>query len=264
MIFLRSMSPKEDGLSKKEFPFSIPVIQNLVNIEFSSAVTFFIGENGSGKSTLLEAIAAGFGSITIGSSDIKYDKSLKHAHDLAGRLKFVRNRKPKRGFFFRAEDFFGFTQKLISERKSLEELEAEFSEELSGYGRRMATGMVRGQRAALDRKYGENPDAFSHGENLLNLMKTRLVPEGLYLLDEPETPLSPIRQLSLISILKEMVAKDCQFIIATHSPILMAFPDAEIFSFDDGSINKIAFDEIEHVTITRAFLNDPESFIRRL
>ncbi|NQT34627.1 AAA family ATPase [bacterium] len=264
MIFLRSISIKQSGQPKKGFPFSLPVIQNLEIIELSSAVTFFVGENGSGKSTLLEAIAAGFGSITIGSSDIKYDKSLKHAHDLADRLKFVRNQKPKRGFFFRAEDFFGFTQKMIRERESLIELEAEFNEELSGYGRKLAAGMVRGQRAALEGRYGDNPDAFSHGENMLNLMENRLVPNGLYLLDEPETPLSPIRQLTLIFLLKEMVANDCQFIIATHSPILMAFPNAEIFSFDDGIISKIAFEDTEHVNITKAFLNDPESFLRRL
>jgi predicted ATPase len=123
---------------------------------------------------------------------------------------------------------------------------------------------MRGQKRALDSKYGKNPDAFSHGENLLNILNTRLAPGGLYLLDEPETPLSAIRQLTLISILKDMVVKDCQFIIATHSPILMAFPDAMILNFDDGEISEIEYDEIENVSVTRAFLNDPESFLRRL
>ena len=143
-------------------------------------------------------------------------------------------------------------------------LEHEFDEKLSGYGRKLAVGLAQGQKRAMDSKYGKDPDAFSHGENLLNILNTRLVPGGLYLFDEPETPLSVIRQLTLISILKDMIVKDCQFIIATHSPILMAFPNATILSFDDGTISEINYEEIENVSITKAFLQDPDSFLRRL
>ncbi|MDP8238411.1 MAG: AAA family ATPase [Candidatus Hatepunaea meridiana] len=264
MIFLRSVSLKDKWRVPSQFPFSIPVVKNLKELEFTTPVTFFIGENGSGKSTLLEAIAAGFGSIAIGSQDFQSDESLEHARLLAGQLKFVRNLKPERGFFFRVEDFFGFTKRIIRQGEELDELETEYNQKFTGYGRKLAMGMAQSQRKALDTNYGENPDAFSHGENLLNLLNSRLVPRGFYLLDEPETPLSALRQLTLIHILKDMVDKECQFIIATHSPILMAFPDATILSFDDSKIKQMDYDKIEHVTITRAFLNDPESFLRRL
>jgi predicted ATPase len=96
------------------------------------------------------------------------------------------------------------------------------------------------------------------------LFQNRFVPDGLYLLDEPEAPLSPVRQLALISALKQMVEQKGQFIIATHSPILMAFPDAVILSFDGGQVRPVAYQELEHVTLTRAFLDDPQAFIRRL
>ena len=116
----------------------------------------------------------------------------------------------------------------------------------------------------LVKKYGENLDANSHGESFLKLFQSRFVPGGLYLLDEPEAPLSPQRQLALLSMLKEMVSEDAQFIIATHSPILMAFPEAVILSFDTHPIKEVKWEEIEHVSLTRAFLNNPSSFLRHL
>jgi len=264
MIYLRSISRRQEQTDLNYFPFSLPAIDSLKKLEFTSSVTLFVGENGSGKSTLLEGIAAGFGSISIGSQDIEHDPSMAVARTLGKQLKFVKNRHPKRGFFLRAEDFFGFTKRIENAGHELDELEQEYAVSLSGYGRDLAMGMAQGQKRALDDKYGKEPDAFSHGENLLNILNTRLVPGGLYLFDEPETPLSAIRQLTLISILKDMVEKDCQFIIATHSPILMAFPEALIMSFDEDHISQIEFDEIENVTVTKAFLNDPESFLRRL
>jgi predicted ATPase len=169
-----------------------------------------------------------------------------------------------RGFYFRAEDFFGFTKRVIREQEELGELEEQYSKELTGYGRMLATGMARGQRAALESSYGEDPDAKSHGESFLEFFKQRMVPGGIYLMDEPETPLSPLRILSLISMMKEMVEQQCQFIIATHSPILMAFQDARILSFDSVPVSEIQYDDVEHVTLTRSFLNNPEAFLRRL
>ena len=128
----------------------------------------------------------------------------------------------------------------------------------------MTVGMARSQRAALESRYGENPDGFSHGEAMLNVLQSRLSPEGLYLMDEPEAPLSPLRQIALLTILKDKIEADCQFIIATHSPILMAFPQARLYSFEEGRINHIDYEDVEHVNLTRAFLNDPGSFLRRL
>ena len=263
MIFLRAIERKSKT-HNAGFPFNLPIIDTLDNLEFTQPVTFFVGENGSGKSTVLEAIAAGMGSIAVGSASIASDETLQHARQLAKAFRFVRNQNPQRGFFFRAEDMFGFTKTVKQAQDELEDLEAEYNETLSGYGRQLAVGATRGQRSALKNKYGADPDAKSHGESFLSVFQARLVPEGLYLLDEPETPLSPIRQLAFLSILKQMVAQDCQFIIATHSPMLMAFPNATILSFDEDDITPIAYDDVEHVSLTRAFLDNPQMFLARL
>ncbi len=263
MPFLRSIQVKEQN-NQFEFPFNLQIIKNLEKISFPTPVTFFIGENGSGKSTLLEAIAAGIGSIAVGSENIDRDKSLEHARNLASALKLVFSRKPVRGFFFRSEDMFGFTKLIQHESRELESLANEYDRTLTGYGRQLAVGMARGQNAQFASRYGDNPDGFSHGETLLNVLKSRIIPQGLYLLDEPETPLSPLRQLTLISLLKEKLEQGCQFIIATHSPILMAFPDSTIYAFDEGEIREIDYFDTEHYSLTKAFLDDPQNFIRRL
>lgn len=116
----------------------------------------------------------------------------------------------------------------------------------------------------LRARYGEGLDAQSHGESFLALFQARFVPDGLYLLDEPEAPLSPLRQVGFLSLLKEMVAKEAQFVIATHSPILMAYPGATILSFDGGEVRSVAWGDLEHVTITRSFLNAPEAYLQHL
>jgi predicted ATPase len=121
----------------------------------------------------------------------------------------------------------------------------EFEREgLKGYGLRLAQGVVRGQRGALAARYGEDADARSHGESFLNLFQSRFVPGGLYLLDEPEAPLSPQRQLALLALLKGMTGQDSQFVVATHSPILMALPGADILSFDRAPVRRVRYDEV--------------------
>lgn len=264
MVYLRSIGLRSTNDLEEIFPFTLPVIRNLKQIEFQSQVTFFVGENGSGKSTLLEAIASAVRAVAVGSEDIRSDQTLAHARKLGDHLKLVHTRKASRGFFFRAEDIFGFTKRIIKTKEELQEMEAEFSKTLTGAGRTLAMGAARGQRLALTGKYGADPDAKSHGESFLDLFESRVVRGGLYLLDEPETPLSPLRQLTLLSMLKEMVLQSCQFIIATHSPILMAFPEATILSFDHAPVRRIEYEQVEHVSLTKAFLNDPEAFIRRL
>lgn len=263
MIFLRSIQRKTTD-SVGQFPFDLPVFSDFEQLQFESPVTFFVGENGSGKSTLIEAIAHGMNTVAVGSESLETDESLQHIRFFSSRLRFIRNKKPRRGFFFRAEDFFGFIKKVKAEISEYKEMESDFGDRLEGYGRLLATGMARGQHSALRSRYGEDPDAFSHGESFLNLFESRLVPEGLYILDEPETPLSPQKQLSLLSLMKRMVAESCQFIIATHSPILMAYPEAQIFSFDGPGISEISYEDVAHVSLTKSFLSDPENYLRRL
>jgi predicted ATPase len=265
MIHLRSIGIKPSSARTPDvFPFNVPVVKKLKEIKFRSPVTFLVGENGSGKSTMLEAVAAGVGSIAIGGEDVGRDATLRHARKLGAHLKFVWQKKTSRGFFLRAEDFFNFARRVNRMSEELEGMAAEYEEHLSGYALTLAQGVVRGQRRALAAKYGEDADARSHGESFLQLFRARFVPGGLYLLDEPEAPLSPQRQLALLSMLKEMVGQDAQFIIATHSPILMAYPGAAILSFDHTPPKEISYDETEHVSLTKAFLNNPEAFLRHL
>ena len=264
MVHLQSISLKPATKKQSSFPFDLPLVKNFDRIEFNSPVTFFVGENGSGKSTLLEAIGAGVKLATVGGDDIERDETLEGARALGRRLKFSWLNKTHRGFFLRAEDFFNFARRLQAMTRELQDIADSFDEEYAGYALGLAKGAALGQRQALIERYGENLDANSHGESFLKLFQSRFTPGGLYLLDEPEAPLSPQRQLALMSMLKEMVDQESQFIIATHSPILMAFPGARILSFDDYPIREVDYDLVEHVSLTRAFLKNPQSFLRRL
>jgi predicted ATPase len=264
MTHLQSVNLKPSAKRQSGFPFDLPLIREFSQIEFRAPVTFFVGENGSGKSTLIEAIAAGANSVAVAGEDVERDRSLDHARALARQLTLAWRQKSNRGFFLRAEDFFNFAKRVQAMKKELQEIADGFEEEYSGDALARAQGHVLGQRRALIERYGENLDANSHGESFLKLFQSRFVPGGLYLLDEPEAPLSPQRQLALLAMLKEMVGERAQFIIATHSPILMAFPGASIFSFDQHPIREVAYDDVEHVSMTRAFLNNPDSFLRYL
>jgi len=263
-VFLNAISRKAPA-DPKVFPWSVPVFRWLERLEFKAAVTFLVGENGSGKSTLLEGLAAGMEAVVAGGADIERDESLAAARRFAAGYRFSRRDRPRAKLFVRAEDLFGFVRRVSRDMSDLADLEEHYKTTIKGdYGRQLAMGAVRGQRSALAGKYGEDPDARSHGETFLNLLEQRLVVEGLYFLDEPEAPLSPLRQLTLISLLKQVVADGSQLVICTHSPILMAFPGAEILLFDGDSLTPTPYDELDHVRLTRAFLNDPESYLRRL
>ena len=264
MSYLRSIRFKRTGGLPKEFPFPLPAVESMGELGFESPVTFLVGENGSGKSTVLEAIAVGMECPAIGRLDVNLDDMLLPARSLAAELVFTKSLKPKRRLFFRAEDAMGFTLRVKDNMADLKGMERHFDKTLSGEGRRRAIGSVRGQRMALQNRYGEDPDSRSHGEWFLHMFNVRVLENGLYLMDEPETPLSPTHQLSLLSILKEKVNQSCQFISATHSPILIALPEAEIWNFDKYPIEKVSWEDVEHVAITKAFLNDPGSYLRHL
>ena len=230
MIHLRSIQKKEIR-EADVFPFNVPVIRALNEIDFHAPVTFFVGENGSGKSTLMEAIACEVGSVTVGSESVNTDPSLLHARKLAKYFRLVWTKRTHKGFFLRAEDFFGYAKKIAQTRQELEDDLSNVDAEYKGrsqLAKDLAKLPYRNEVGALKRRYGDGLDARSHGEGFLALFQSRFVPGGLYLLDEPEAPLSPLRQLSFLSALKQMVTEDSQFIIATHSPIILAFPEAQI------------------------------------
>jgi predicted ATPase len=262
-ITLRDVPPG----SVERFPFSVPIIRALGSLDLSARVTFLVGENGSGKSTLLEAIAAAAKLPTVGSESLDRDETLKAQRELSRALKLTWNRRVTRGFFLRAEDFFGFTKSLAKLRSELQERLRQIDDEFvtsSAWAKGLAKGPAANSLAELEQRYGIDLDANSHGQSFLKLFGARFVPGGLYLLDEPEAPLSPQSQLALIAMIGDMLKQDAQFIVATHSPILLGFPDAVIYSCDAVPIEKVLYEELDHVVITREFLNSRERFLKYL
>lgn len=250
------------------FPFSVPSIAGMSALDLDTPVTCFVGENGSGKSTLLEAIAIAASLPSAGTATRAVDDpTLEDQRWLARALKLTWRVRSNRGLFLRAEDFFAFQQRMKRERAEFEGALRQIDEEYvdrSEQARQLARLPAKASLADMERRYGTDPDARSHGEAFLNFFQDRLVPRGLFLLDEPEAALSPQRQLTLLAMMFDLVAEGAQFIIATHSPMLLAYPGARIYSFDDGAIDTIAWEQTEHVRLTRDFLASPERYLRNL
>jgi predicted ATPase len=218
----------------KAYPFSIPAIAGLTRLEFHPKVTYFIGENGSGKSTLLEAVAIKARFPPEGGSKGFLSRHRPSESPLHEYLKLVRGAvHEKGGFFLRAETMFNVST------------EVEAGEYDIYYG--------------WDRLHDK-----SHGEAFLWVANNRFRPQGLYVLDEPEAAFSPQRQLAFLARMHQLVRGKAQFVISTHSPILMAYPDATIYLLDSGGIRPIAYEETDHYLVTKAFLQDPAGQVRKL
>ena len=265
MVHLRELSIPSRG---DEFPFSVPALRDL-RLELRTPVTILVGENGTGKSTLLEGIACASGAIGVGASrSIAEDRSLDAVRPLGKAMKLVWNRPTHRGFFMRAEDFFGFVSRVKAELASFEREAARVrseNQDMAPADLARMLGPYTGSAQALTDSYGRDMDAMSHGEQFLAFFRSRLVPQGFYLLDEPEVALSPTSQLAFLALLIDAAGEEeCQFIIATHSPILMAMPGADILCFDGGAVERVSYDDVEHVRLTREFLEAPERFLRHL
>jgi predicted ATPase len=241
--YLRAVRLVRDSVPDfKVYPFSIPSIQSLDQLDLDAKVTFLIGENGAGKSTLIEAIAvlAGFNAEG-GSKNFRFGtrRSESCLHQF---MRPVRgHRRPRDGFFLRAESYFNVATEI-------ERLDEE-----------------QGGPRVIDAFGGVSLHEQSHGESFLALATHRFRGQGLYILDEPEAALSPQRQLALLSIIHEHVEERAsQFVIATHSPILMAYPNARIYRLGADGIEQVAYEDTEHYRITRDFLNSPERFFKTL
>ena len=267
MIHLRTAVLGSRTSHRPGFPFDLPVLASGLDVAFDAPVTIFVGENGSGKSTLLEALAIAARATSAGSEDAASDGTLAGARALAHELHLTWSKRPARGFFMRAEDFFGYAKRLDATRADLEaelrRVDAEYAD-ASDQARALARSPMLHELAALRARYGDGLEARSHGESFLHFFRERIVPGGIYFLDEPEAPLSPARQLAFLALLKEMVERDVQVVMATHSPILLAAPGAAIWSFDTSPMARVAYDDLEHVTLTRDFLRDPEAYTRHL
>lgn len=249
------------GAELDRFPFTVPAIQTLPELTLTTPVTFFVGENGTGKSTLLEAIAVAAELPAVGSEQVAYDRTLGRQRVLARELRLSWAPRSRRGFYLRAEDFFGYLKqqarteaRLAREKRELENRPMDDDDASS------RSSEHEDERGA--ERFLAVFDARSHGESFLDLFTDRVYPGGLYLLDEPETPLSPQRQIALLGLIIDAAREGAQFIIATHSPILLACPGARILSFDTVPLSEVAYEDLEHVRVTRDFLEDPGRFLR--
>jgi predicted ATPase len=233
---------REEVQSFDRYPFSLAAVRPLEKLELHPAVTFFVGENGSGKSTLLEAIAVASGfNAEGGSKNFRFGTRESHS-ELHRYLRITKGLpRPRDGFFFRAESFFNVAT-------TIENLDRE-------PGPAPPIGPAYSDRSLHEQ---------SHGESFLALMLNRFRGNGLYLLDEPEAALSPKRQLAILTRIHDLVQEKSQFIIATHSPILMAYPDAIIYEFSKEGIQRVDYKETEHFRITRDFLANPQRMMRVL
>ncbi len=224
------------------YPFNLPAIRTLESVELHPKVTFFVGENGSGKSTLLEAMAVSLGfNAEGGSKNFRFGTRASHS-PLHEYLRIAKGfKRPRSGFFLRAESFFN----VATEIENLDEDPTAGPPIIDSYG-------------------GRSLHEQSHGESFLALLTERFHGNGLYILDEPEAALSPQRQLAVLSRLHDLVGEQSQFIIATHSPILMAYPDAWIYLCDKDGVRRVEYPETEHYQVTRDFLQDPARMLRAL
>jgi predicted ATPase len=224
------------------YPFALPAVRHLDRLRQDPAVTFIIGDNGTGKSTLLEAIAVAWGfNPEGGSRNFRFTTRKSHS-ELHRYLRLTRGvRRPSDGFFLRAESFFNVATKI----------EALDEEPACG-------------RPLIDSYGGRSLHEQSHGESFFALFTERFGGKGLYILDEPEAALSPTRQMAMLTRMHELVDGASQFIIATHSPIIMAYPGARIFLLSAGGIEAVNYEETEHYRVTLGFLKNYKGMIRKL
>jgi predicted ATPase len=224
-----------DSFSK--YPFSLEAVRNLFTLELHPKVTFIVGENGTGKSTILEAVATSYGfNPEGGTKNFNFSTMSTHS-DLHKYLKLIKGvRRPEDGFFLRAESFYNVATNI---------------DELDKFG---------GEPKIIDSYGGHSLHEQSHGESFLSVFINRFRGKGLYILDEPEAALSPSRQMAMLARMHELVQQDSQFIIATHSPIIMSYPDAIIYELNDG-FKEVEYRDTEHYKIMKEFINNTDRML---
>lgn len=233
MVFIKEIRLKED-IDKSEYPFNIPVLNSFEKLKIKSPVTFFVGENGSGKSTFIEAIALSSGLNAEGGSQ-NFDFKTNDSHSSLYKSLTISKtgNRPVTKYFLRAESFYNVATE------------------------------IENNLDALKSHGGVSLHHCSHGEAFISLVENRFYGKGLYILDEPEAALSPLKQMRLLVLIDELVKEGSQFIIATHSPILLAYPNATINDFDN-NLNEVDYLETEHYKLYKLFIDDPKMMMDKL
>jgi len=241
--YVREVKLRREKVSSFDaYPFSLPVVRHLEALDLHPAVTFLVGENGSGKSTLLEALAVAWGfNPEGGTKNFRFGTRASHSvlHEYLRLVKGVR--RPRDGFFLRAESLFN----VATEIENLDAVPASGPPIINSYGYR-----------SLHEQ--------SHGESFFAIMMHRFGGQGFYVLDEPEAALSPSRQLAMISRIHQLVRLSSQFVVATHSPILMAYPNSWIYQIGPNGLERVSLEDTEHYVVAKRFLNDPRAQLARL
>jgi predicted ATPase len=233
--YIRKVALRDDKIDTfDEYPYSLPAIKNFETLTLHPKVTYFVGENGTGKSTILEAIAVAFGlNAEGGTANFNFSTHKTHS-DLHEKLTLVKgSKRPEHSFFLRAESFYNLAT-------NIDEIGAEQS-----YG-------------------GKSLHEQSHGESFFSVIMNRFRGNGLYILDEPEAALSPAKQLALLVRMDELIQKNAQFIIATHAPIVMAYPDSLLYQLNDGVFEAMKCEETEHFKVMKSFLDNPKGMLDML
>lgn len=236
--YIRSIELKKDKIpSFSQYPFCLPAIRSLRNLKLHPNVTFIVGENGTGKSTILEAIAVAYGFNPEGGTKNFSFSSMDTHSDLHNCIKLVKGvKRPRDGFFLRAESLYNVAT-------NIEELDKE-----------------GGWPKVIDSYGGRSLHEQSHGESFLAIFMNRFGGKGIYILDEPEAALSPSRQMTMISRMHELVGMESQFVIATHSPIIMAYPNSTIYEIKE-NIQAVKYEETEHYQVMKAFFSNTQAML---
>lgn len=242
-LFIQKAKFDWDRIDTKSYVNHIPSLSQLNEVLFEHNITFFVGENGSGKSTLIEAIAIAYGFSAEGGS-LNYNFSTYESHsNLHETILLTRGlKRPEFGYFLRAESFYNVASQAEEYRKNGSQSKELYYERYGG------------------KAFHEQ----SHGESFLALLQGVFTGEGIYILDEPEAALSPQRQLTLLLEINRLAKKGAQFIIATHSPILLGIPEAQILSFDNGDVQSCDYTETSAYQITEMFINNRDYFLSHL
>lgn len=239
--YIKGIKIDWNRVSNNTYIQNISSIQSISHLEFNNNITFFVGENGTGKSTLLESIAVAYG-LNLEGGNRNFNFSTMDTHSqLHHAITVIKGPfRPSNSYFLRAESFYNVATKIEDYRDG-----DDYASYYQSYG-------------------GKSLHEQSHGESFLALIQNRFTSKGLYILDEPEAALSPQRQLTLLMFIHNLAQKGTQFIIASHSPILLGIPGASILSFDDGKIHEIAYEESESYKITELFINNKQLLLNNL
>ena len=242
MVYVKRLILKRDRITQwDKYPYCLPVLRQFESLSFSKPVTFLCGENGSGKSTLLEAIAVGYGfNPEGGSRNFRFSTQDSHSPLYRDITLVKAPYSPHDGYFLRAESFYNVSTEV---------------DHLAAVDPNPET------RERFLQQYGGSLHEQSHGESFFSLILNRFRGQGFYLLDEPESALSPSRQLALLARMRQLVQGGSQFIIATHSPILTAYPDAEIYQLSGAGIQLIPYEQTECYQVTKRFLDCPKRML---